>query len=107
MITGERVWIARGGHHLEVRAQDLLARDVDDAAGGGLVRAPMSGKIIKIDVDTGGTVRKGDRLAVLEAMKMEHSLVAGADGTIKELGAGEGDQVEEGQMLIVLEVADG
>lgn len=103
-VTPDRVWIAHAGHHLEVRAQDLLARSADDAAGGGLVRAPMSGKIIKIDVETGSTVRKGDRLAVLEAMKMEHSLVAGADGTIKELGAGEGDQVEEGQMLIVLEL---
>ena len=49
---------------------------------------------------------KGDRLAVLEAMKMEHSLVASAAGTVKELGAGEGDQVDEGQLLIALDVAD-
>ena len=65
----------------------------------------MSGKLIKLDVAAGGAVKKGDRLAVLEAMKMEHSLHAGADGEVRELGAGEGDQVEEGQVLISLEVA--
>ena len=100
-----RVWLAFAGHHLEIRAQDLLARDADEAGGGGFVRAPMSGKIIKIDVSPGANVRKGDRLAVLEAMKMEHSLVASADGTVTELGAGEGEQVDEGQMLIILEIA--
>lgn len=102
-FTPERVWLASGGTHLEVQGQDLLARDVDEAAGGGQVRAPMSGKIIKIDVSAGDAVRKGDRLAVLEAMKMEHSLLANADGTVKELGSAEGDQVEEGQMLFALE----
>ena len=105
-FTDGRVWLAAGGHHLEVRAQDLLARDAEDAGGGGIVRAPMSGKLIKLDVVAGGAVRKGDRLAVLEAMKMEHSLHAGADGEVRELGAGEGDQVEEGQLLIALEVSD-
>jgi len=104
-FTESRLWLAAGGHHLEVREQDLLARDADEEAGGGFVRAPMSGKIIKIDVAAGAAVRKGDRLAILEAMKMEHSLHASADGTVAELGAGEGDQVDEGQVLISLEVA--
>ena len=105
-MTEGRVWLAADGHHLEIRSQDLLARDADHEGGGGMVRAPMSGKVIKIDVAPGASVSKGDRLAVLEAMKMEHSLVASADGTVRELGAGEGDQVDEGQMLITLEVAD-
>ncbi len=106
IFTESRLWLAAGGHQLEIRAQDLLARDADQEGGGGLVRAPMSGKIIKIDVAAGTIVRKGDRLAVLEAMKMEHTLVASADGTVSELGAGEGDQVDEGQMLIALEIAE-
>ena len=105
-LTRDRLWVASGGTHLEVRAQDLLARDADEAGGGGQLRAPMSGKIIKIDAAEGANVRKGDRLVVLEAMKMEHSLHAGADGVVKELGAAEGDQVDEGQVLIVLDTGE-
>ncbi|MCO6362865.1 acetyl-CoA carboxylase biotin carboxyl carrier protein subunit, partial [Paracoccus sp. 08] len=52
-------------------------------------------------------VAAGDRLAVLEAMKMEHSLTAAADGVVAEVLAQAGDQVEAGAPLIRLEPADG
>jgi len=54
-------------------------------------------------VNTGDVVARGDRLAVLEAMKMEHPLVAGISGVVKEVRASEGDQVNDGDIVIVLE----
>jgi 3-methylcrotonyl-CoA carboxylase alpha subunit len=104
--TPNALYLLSGGRHLEARAQDLLARDDDDAGGGNVIRAPMSGKLIRLNAAKGDDVKKGAPLAVLEAMKMEHTLVAGADGTVEEVGAEAGDQVEEGQMLISLAVAD-
>jgi 3-methylcrotonyl-CoA carboxylase alpha subunit len=103
-IVGVALFALSHGRHMEVRAQDLLARAADEAGGGNQVRAPMSGKLIKLNVEQGASVKKGQPLAVLEAMKMEHTLLAGVDGTVAELGAGAGDQVAEGQMLITLEL---
>lgn len=73
----------------------------DDAHHGGLV-APMPGKIIAVDVNTGDAVKAGQRLMVMEAMKMEHAIVAPADGTVEEIFFTVGDQVEEGVELIAL-----
>jgi 3-methylcrotonyl-CoA carboxylase alpha subunit len=50
-------------------------------------------------------VKKGDRLLILEAMKMEHAMTAGFDAVVSALPAGEGEQVAEGQVLAVLEAA--
>ncbi|PJB63020.1 MAG: hypothetical protein CO095_17290, partial [Armatimonadetes bacterium CG_4_9_14_3_um_filter_58_7] len=54
----------------------------------------------------GDAVAKGDRLVTLEAMKMEHSLVAPFDGTVAELNAAEGGQVSEGTVLVRIEATD-
>ncbi len=105
-IAPNALYLARGSEHFELRVQDLLARDADEAGGGATVRAPMSGKLIKLHAEPGAKVKKGDPLAVLEAMKMEHTLVAGADGTVADITVAAGDQVEEGQTLISLEVAE-
>ena len=77
---------------------------VGEAAGGdGLTRAPMPGRVVSVAVVPGQAVAAGDRLAVLEAMKMEHTLRAARDGTVAEVLAAEGDQVEAGAPLIRLE----
>jgi len=102
-FTPGRVFLQLRGHHLDVRARDLLARDEEEATAGGQVRAPMAGRLLRLDVEPGQTVAKGTRLAVLEAMKMEHALTAALDATVREVGARAGDQVEEGQVLVVLE----
>ena len=69
----------------------------------GAVVAPMPGQVIAIDVTPGERVMKGQRLAVLEAMKMQHQLVAASDGVVQEVGAAEGAQVAAGQIIIVIE----
>ena len=63
----------------------------------------MPGLVKAVFVEAGQRVAAGDRLAVLEAMKMEHTLSAGRDGVVAEVLAGAGDQVEAGAALIVLE----
>jgi 3-methylcrotonyl-CoA carboxylase alpha subunit len=57
-------------------------------------------------VTPGDRVRKGDRLLVLEAMKMEHAMMAGFDAVVSALAAAEGEQVAEGQVRVVLEAAE-
>ena len=72
-------------------------------AGDGAVIAPMPGKVITVDVVHGEAVTAGQRLMVLEAMKMEHALTAPFDGTVTELSASEGGQVQVDAVLAVVE----
>tara|TARA_R110000751_G_scaffold2018_9_gene9129 strand:- start:63140 stop:65011 length:1872 start_codon:yes stop_codon:yes gene_type:complete len=76
------------------------------AAGDGAILAPMPGKVIAVDVAEGDTVTAGQRLMVLEAMKMEHALTAPFDGTVTELAATEGGQVQVEAVLCVVEPAE-
>jgi propionyl-CoA carboxylase alpha chain len=73
---------------------------------GGAVAAPMPGKVIEIRVSPGDTVRAGDVVAVLEAMKMENHLRSAEDGTIVDIAVAVGDQVEKDTLLMVIEPAD-
>ena len=81
---------------------DPLARDAV-AGGEALTLSPMPGLVKSVHVEAGQQVKAGDRLAVLEAMKMEHSLTAARDGVVAEVLAAAGDQVEAGAPLIRLE----
>jgi 3-methylcrotonyl-CoA carboxylase alpha subunit len=77
--------------------------DAGAGASGDLIEAPMPGLVRQVFVSAGATVAKGDRLAILEAMKMEHSLLAARDGVVAEVMAQAGSQVEAGAVLIRLE----
>ena len=66
------------------------------------VVAPMSGKILGVKVSVGQAVKKGEVVAVLEAMKMENDIVAPQDGTIASVSCAVGDQVEAGALLVSL-----
>ena len=82
---------------------DPLQRDASATGDGNIVDAPMPGLVKAVTAKTGQSVTAGDRLAVLEAMKMEHALLAARDGVIAEVLVSEGDQVEAGAALIRLE----
>jgi len=76
-------------------------------AAGGAVTAPMPGRIVSVEVEQGATVIAGQRLIVLEAMKMEQGLVAPFDGVVAELKALAGAQVSEGTLLVRIEKPSG
>ena len=85
-------------------AWPFAAPTADRVAGGGaasdgVILAPMPGRIVSVDVTAGDSVTRGQRLIVLEAMKMEQALVAPFDGTVAELTAVAGGQVAEGTSL--------
>jgi len=79
------------------------AHEDDSEAVAGLLTAPMPGKIVKVMVEAGRKVAKGEPLLILEAMKMEHTITAPGDGVVKELHYAAGEQVLEGAELIRLE----
>ncbi len=78
----------------------------DDEGGAGHIGAPMHGKVIAVFVEQGQQVAKGERLFIVEAMKMEHSVVAPIDGTVSVVNASVGDQVEEGFAVVDLETEE-
>jgi 3-methylcrotonyl-CoA carboxylase alpha subunit len=100
--TGTYLALHRG-RQTAVSLFDPFAVDLDAAAGsGGIVKAPMHGKLVALFVTAGEAVTKGQRLAIVEAMKMEHVLTAPRDGTVTEVGAEPGAQVAEGAKVVVL-----
>ncbi len=85
---------------------DLLAHAGEAAAEGGRLTAPMPGKVVSFAVQAGDAVTKGQPLAVMEAMKMEHTIAAPVDGVVQELLYAPGDQVAEGAELLKLVAAE-
>ena len=81
---------------------DLLAHAGDAQAEGGRLTAPMPGKVVSFAVKAGDLVKRGQALAVLDAMKMEHTIAAPSDGVVGELLYAPGDQVGEGAALLTL-----
>ena len=77
-----------------------------DAAAGGTVVAPMHGLLLAVEVSENEAVVKGQRLAVLEAMKMQHEITAPGDGVVVEAPGVAGRQVAAGDVMVVLELAE-
>jgi 3-methylcrotonyl-CoA carboxylase alpha subunit len=81
---------------------DPLAHAGETAEEGGRLTAPMPGKVVSFAVKAGDKVKAGQALAVMEAMKMEHTISAPQDGTVTELLYAPGDQVADGAELLKL-----
>ena len=97
----EGVYVLDRGRQTYIRWPEPEAADFETEATG-QVRAPLHGRVIAVSVSAGQAVEKGDKLAVIEAMKMEHSLLAPRAGRVAEVAAKPGDQVEEGQPVVIL-----
>ncbi|MFL5106310.1 MAG: acetyl/propionyl/methylcrotonyl-CoA carboxylase subunit alpha [Xanthobacteraceae bacterium] len=96
------VYVWRAGRQTVVRLKDVEI-DVEHLDGDGLVRAPMHGKLLAVLVEPGAAVNKGQRVAVVEAMKMEHSLIAPIAGRVGEIAATAGSQIAEGAKIMVIQ----
>ena len=128
MCTGEAeaVWRSDGATHRALHASDgsrLLIQtgtcdfaaeettyaDRTAAAAGssGAVVSPMNGRVLRIEVAVGDAVKKGQLVAVLEAMKMEHEITAGADGKVTEVPVTAGQQVGSNALLAQIETGEG
>jgi 3-methylcrotonyl-CoA carboxylase alpha subunit len=100
--AGDDVLVVRHGRQVRVALYDPFAVDLEHMDEGGAIVAPMHGKLVAVLVRPGDRVQKGQRLAVVEAMKMEHALVAPATGEVAEVAAEVGAQVAQGAPLIRL-----
>ncbi|MFM8609996.1 MAG: biotin carboxylase N-terminal domain-containing protein [Burkholderiaceae bacterium] len=100
--VGDEVHVFTAAGAARIVQVDLLAHAGESAAEGGRLSAPMPGKVVSFAVKAGDKVSKGQALAVMEAMKMEHTIAAPADGTVAELLYAPGDQVDEGAELLKL-----
>jgi 3-methylcrotonyl-CoA carboxylase alpha subunit len=94
------VFAAQGATQLI--AIDPFWQESETGRAGGRLTAPMPGKVASFAVKAGDVVKAGQLLAVMEAMKMEHTIAAPRDGTVAELLYAPGDQVAEGVELIKL-----
>ena len=97
---GERFSVFAPEGSALVEEFDPIAHSADGATEGGRLTAPMPGKVIAFLVQAGDTVTTGQALAVMEAMKMEHTIAAPRDGRVGELLYAVGDQVGEGEELL-------
>ena len=103
VVAGEdAVFVLRRGRQTKISWCDAARTEAEGAASGGVVRAPMHGRVLALLVDRGDRVTRGQRLAVIEAMKMEHTLVAPIDGTVAEIAVEPEAQVAEGATVLVL-----
>jgi 3-methylcrotonyl-CoA carboxylase alpha subunit len=103
--AGADVFVLHHDRQTQVSLFDALEHAGDDVTeGGGAVRSPMHGKLVDVFVAIGDLVQKGARLAIVEAMKMEHVLVAPVAGRIMSISAQAGQQVAQNAPLIGIEI---
>ncbi|WP_265923382.1 acetyl/propionyl/methylcrotonyl-CoA carboxylase subunit alpha [Cupriavidus nantongensis] len=99
-LDGDEFHVFHGGRHATLAWLDPLAHAGEAEGEGGKLTAPMPGKVIAVMVEAGSTVARGAPLLVMEAMKMEHTICAPADGVVSEVLYGIGEQVTEGAQLL-------
>jgi 3-methylcrotonyl-CoA carboxylase alpha subunit len=104
--AADAIYVLRQGRQTAVRRADLGTGDLDHADGDGRIRAPMHGKVLVLLVADGARVEKGQRLAIIEAMKMEHALVAPRAGRVAGIAVAAGSQVAEGARLMTIETVE-
>ncbi len=106
VAAGDGVYVLRHGRQTKVTLRDLALEEGAEPGGGGLVRAPMHGKVLSILVAQGDRVSRGQRLAIIEAMKMEHTLHSAVDGTVAEIAVAQDAQVAEGAKVMMIAPAE-
>ncbi len=106
IVAGSRVFVIRNLRQSEIRLSVQSALTGNESACDGEVRAPMHGRIVKLAVKLGDDVEKGETLAVLEAMKMEHRVPAPLGGVVTDILVSEGQQLSEGAAIAIVVSAE-
>jgi 3-methylcrotonyl-CoA carboxylase alpha subunit len=104
-MTGASIAVDDGTQARRLTLVDPLAAADGEEESGGRFAAPMPGKLVAVRCAAGERVSRGQVLVVLEAMKMEHAILAPSDGTVESVRYKQGDQVAEGSDLLVFRPA--
>jgi 3-methylcrotonyl-CoA carboxylase alpha subunit len=105
--TPDALFVLRAGRQTELRLVDVLDGEAESSSNGsGQVEAPMHGRLLALFVEEGQIVAEGARVAIVEAMKMEHSLNAPRAGRVARIAAAAGAQVQQGARLMTIEDAE-
>jgi len=104
---GRTISLAVGVRSLELTNLAAFVSPKEAGAGHGVLLAPMHGRLLEVCVTEGASVKKGDRLAVLEAMKMQHELIAGIDGRVVRISASSGSQIAIRDLILEIEPVAG
>jgi 3-methylcrotonyl-CoA carboxylase alpha subunit len=102
ILKGTEVQVFTAHAATKIILLDPFLQQADSIAAAGRLTAPMPGKVVSFAVKPGEAVKAGQTLAVMEAMKMEHTIAAPKDGIVAELLYTPGDQVAEGAELLTL-----
>ena len=105
--SGQTLDIFFRGTRYRLELHDPALHEIETDAHGGTLAAPMPGKIIAVLTTAGAKVAKGTPLVILEAMKMEHTIMAPGKGTVKEIHYKVGEQVADGAELLGFELDKG
>jgi len=92
---------------IDERTQLLAGSAQNVAVGKQTVEAEMPGKVVKLNVAVGAEVSEGDGVVIIEAMKMENEILSPIDGVVTEIGVSEGQTVENGDLLFVVDLPAG
>ena len=98
---GDTTFVSIGGHTYEIKRHQPGA-SASAKGGSGESRAPMPGQIVEVTVAAGDVVEAGQKLLVLEAMKMQQTVSAGIAGTVMSVAVSVGEQVSEGQTMVLI-----
>ncbi|WP_201596759.1 acetyl/propionyl/methylcrotonyl-CoA carboxylase subunit alpha [Psychrobacter vallis] len=105
-VHNETVYAFTDGGRHEIKLIDIMAHVGEDTAAVGSLKSPMPGQVVSFKVAIGDTVKKGEPLAVIEAMKIEHTITAPTDGVVAELLFAAGDLVADGDELLRIDSED-
>ena len=103
VADADAIYVVHRGRQTRVGLRDVALDRAGDSDTGGVVRAPMHGKVLAVTVEKGARVHRGQRLAIIEAMKMEHALTAPNDGIVAEIAVAAGAQVDESAAVMRIE----
>lgn len=106
--NGAPTRVALQGREFEIEIADPkrlrgAGIDAEHGAGTAEIKTMMPGKVVRILVEPGATVTKGEGVIVVEAMKMQNEMKSPKDGTVREIRAAEGETVNAGDVLVVIE----